>query len=163
VAEISAARPRRAQAHRHSRLAALRAAPERGSVSVVLVLLAGALFALAGLVVDGGQAITARERAGDLAEQGARAGADVLDEAGYRTTGAAGADPNTAAAAACRAVVAAEPDADCSAAVTAGEVRVAVRCHTQTAFLAVVGIARMTTAGSATARPARGIVTEDPR
>jgi Putative Flp pilus-assembly TadE/G-like len=161
VAEPARGAHRLGRHRRPSRLAALRQPPERGSVSVVLVLLAGALFALAGLVLDGGRAITARERAGDLAEQGARAGADVLDEVGYRATGAAGVDPATAAAAACRAVVAAEPDAGCSATIDAGEVRVTVRCHTETAFLAVVGIARMTTAGSATARPARGIVTED--
>lgn len=140
---------------------ALGAAPDRGSVSVALVLLAGALFALAGLVIDGGRAITARERAGDLAEQAARAGADVLDQAGYRATGVAGIDPEPAVATACRSVAAAEPDASCAAIVGAGGVRVAVRCRTDTAFLAVVGIARMTTTGSATARPARGVVTED--
>lgn len=163
MAEITPTSRRSAHVWHRPPLAALRAAPDRGAVSVVLVLLAGALFALAGLVLDGGRAITARERASDLAEQGARAGADMLDEAGYRATGAAGVDPSTAAAAACRAVVAAEPDAGCAATVSAGGVRVAVRCHTETAFLAVVGIAGMITAGDATARPARGIVTEDPR
>jgi Flp pilus assembly protein TadG len=39
---------------------------------------------LAGLVVDGGLAITERQRAGDIAEQAARAGADDLDPAALR-------------------------------------------------------------------------------
>ena len=43
-----------------------------------------ALFALAGLVLDGGAALTAHGRAADVAQQAARAGADALDGASLR-------------------------------------------------------------------------------
>ena len=39
---------------------------------------------LAGLVVDGGLAISERQHAGDIAEQAARAGADDLDQNALR-------------------------------------------------------------------------------
>jgi Flp pilus assembly protein TadG len=57
---------------------------DRGSVALYLALFAVALLAMAGLVVDGGAAIAARERAADLAEQAARAGADALVPASLR-------------------------------------------------------------------------------
>ena len=43
-----------------------------------------ALFALAGLVLDGGAALAAHGRAADVAQQAARAGADALDETSLR-------------------------------------------------------------------------------
>ena len=47
-------------------------AGDAGAVTVILLLLSGAFLAFAGLVWDGGRAITARQHAADLAEQAAR-------------------------------------------------------------------------------------------
>ena len=51
---------------------------ERGSVAVLMAVFAVGMFAMAGLVIDGGAALAARGRAADLAEQASRAGADAL-------------------------------------------------------------------------------------
>ena len=63
------------------------AAGDRGSMSVFTVIFSVAVFLLAGLLVDGGAAITARLRAADIAEQGARAAADEIDTDRLRETG----------------------------------------------------------------------------
>jgi Flp pilus assembly protein TadG len=52
---------------------------ERGSFAIIVVFWSLIVMALAGLVVDGGLSITERQRAGDLAEQAARVGANDLD------------------------------------------------------------------------------------
>lgn len=51
---------------------------ESGLITAMAVILAGALFVLAGVVVDGGRAIASHEQATAEAEQAARAGADAL-------------------------------------------------------------------------------------
>ncbi|MGI8328691.1 pilus assembly protein TadG-related protein [Actinomadura scrupuli] len=53
-----------------------------------------AVILLAGLLVDGGLAIHARERAFDIAEQAARAGANEIDEDALRQTGKIRIDPS---------------------------------------------------------------------
>jgi putative Flp pilus-assembly TadE/G-like protein len=52
---------------------------ERGSFTFMVVFWALMTMMLGGLVVDGSLAITERQRAGDIAEQAARAAADDLD------------------------------------------------------------------------------------
>ena len=52
---------------------------ERGSFTFAVIFWALIAMMLAGLVVDGGLALTERQRAGDIAEQAARAGANDLD------------------------------------------------------------------------------------
>lgn len=68
---------------RPGKLAGLARRPrgERGSFTFAVVFWALMAMMLAGLVVDGGLALTERQRAGDIAEQAARAGADDLDQA----------------------------------------------------------------------------------
>lgn len=61
-----------------------------------VVLFTPVVFLLAGLLVDGGLAIHARQRAADMAEQGARAGANQIDEAQLRATGQPVIDPGKA-------------------------------------------------------------------
>jgi Flp pilus assembly protein TadG len=133
---------------------------DAGVASVVLVLLTGAFLALAGLVWDGGRAITAREQAANLAEQAARAGAEILDITAARATGTDTIDTAAAAdAAACRYVHLTDPTATCAATATATTVTVAVTTHTSTAVLGIVGVNSLTTHGHATATPVRGVVT----
>jgi uncharacterized membrane protein len=58
---------------------------DRGSVSIWVVIFTFTTLALLVLVVDGGQSMNARSRAGDIAEQAARAAADDVDVNGLRT------------------------------------------------------------------------------
>lgn len=60
---------------------------DRGTVTLYIVLFTPAVFVLAGLLLDGGRAIHARQRAADMAEQAARAGANQIDTATLRDTG----------------------------------------------------------------------------
>ncbi len=60
---------------------------DRGSVSVYVVMLAVPFLMLAGLVVDGGGVLVAKQRAADEAEQAARAGANAIDIAVLRSDG----------------------------------------------------------------------------
>src|SRR3954451_15634808 len=105
-----------------------------GVVSVVLVLLAAAFLALAGLVWDGGRAITARQHAADLAEQAARAGADDLDLNAIRDGGVGTIDVPRATVDACHYVHVAAPGSGCTATATGQAVTVRGTTHTPTAL-----------------------------
>lgn len=134
-------------------------ARDAGNASIILVLLAPALFGVAGLVVDGGRAINARQRAADQAEQAARAAADALDVDAVRAGAALVLDPLAARAAAERYLAAS--GATGTVAVRQGTVSVTVTGTTSTVFFAVIGIDKINVTGTATARPARGIVSEE--
>src|SRR5690606_18729017 len=69
------------------RMRRLRADSERGSMSALVVVLFVFLMILAGLVVDGGNAINARQRAIDDAEQAARVAANQIDMTQLRANG----------------------------------------------------------------------------
>lgn len=66
---------------------------ERGSVAVFTVVFAVAVLFLTALIVDGGIAMNARERAADIAEQAARAAAGTIGIAGLRAGGIAAIGP----------------------------------------------------------------------
>src|SRR2546423_13075426 len=72
---------------------------QRGQVTAMWAILALALLVLGGLVYDGGQILTARRNANNLARQAARAGAQQLDEDSIRA-GNPTLDPTAATAAA---------------------------------------------------------------
>ena len=57
---------------------------ERGSLSLFAVIFTLVVLMLAGLVYDGGLAIAARQRAADVAESAARAGANAVDVEAFR-------------------------------------------------------------------------------
>jgi hypothetical protein len=59
-------------------------AGERGSVTLFILLFSVTVLVLASLLVDLGSAVNAQERAADLAEQAARAGANAIDPAELR-------------------------------------------------------------------------------
>lgn len=67
-----------------ARLPGAREDGERGSFTFAVVFWALIVMVIAGLVVDGGLAITQRQRAGDIAEQAARAAANDLDQGQLR-------------------------------------------------------------------------------
>lgn len=74
---------------------------ERGSLTVAVVYWMVVAMVIAGLIVDGGSMITAREKAIELAQQAARAEANVLNTVSLRGTGQASIlnDPTCGAAA----------------------------------------------------------------
>lgn len=73
---------------------------DRGSVSAFVAVIAIALVAVAGLVYDGGQILTAQARARDLAANAARAGAQEIDLDTLRAEQRVVLDPDRATSAA---------------------------------------------------------------
>jgi hypothetical protein len=63
----------------HDRPSGDRARRQRGSISMFVVIFTISVLMLAGLVYDGGLAIAARQRAADIAEEAARAGANAVN------------------------------------------------------------------------------------
>ena len=66
---------------------------ERGSVSVLVAVLAIAFLMVAGLALDGGRKLGALSEARDLADNAARAGAQAVDTDAYQLTGTPALDP----------------------------------------------------------------------
>lgn len=132
---------------------------DAGNASIVLVLITPALFGVAGLVVDGGRAINARQLAASQAEQAARAAADAVDVDAVRAGTGLVIDPLAAGAAAQRYLTAA--GASGAVEVGMGTVTVTVSATTRTAFFAVIGVDQISVTAEATARPARGVVVEE--
>lgn len=143
--------------HWHERLSGR--AADRGSATILVIGLAIMLFACAGLAIDGGRAINARDKAFDVAEQAARTGAGQLDLASLREPNGAvvlnRADADTAAR---RFVSTAGYDArSVTISLTGGSVTVVTEKTFNTALLGIVGINSMTISGTATAGPATSI------
>lgn len=78
----------------------MKGSDDRGSVSAFVAVIAIALVAVAGLVYDGGQILTAQARARDLAANAARAGAQEIDLDTLRADQQVVLDPDRASAAA---------------------------------------------------------------
>lgn len=60
---------------------------EQGAISALVIVLIVMLFAVAGLIYDGGRAINARQQTFDDVEQAARAGANQIDIDLFRSSG----------------------------------------------------------------------------
>lgn len=127
-------------------------------MSVFVVLFSLGVFMLAGLVLDGGSAIAARQRAADVAEQAARYGADDVEVAALRS-GRLRVDEGGACARAAG-VVAGAGD---GAAMTRcglgadGSVQVEVAIDTDTVLLGLVGYRQLHARSVALAQPCQGI------
>jgi Flp pilus assembly protein TadG len=78
---------------------------DRGSITILVVFFTIIALALAGLLVDVGHALNARERAADIAEQAARAGANDISVPALRS-GIVAIDTSTACSAAANLVAA---------------------------------------------------------
>ena len=118
------------------------------------------LLAMAGLVVDGGTALSARGRAADVAQQAARAGADALDPNAVRhgRPDRLVLNPAAAAAAANRVLVAGAVHGTVSVSGQSVTVRATVQKHT--AVLSAVGVTTVQGTASATATILYGGTTE---
>ncbi len=133
-----------------------RAPCEGGSISAFVALLAVALMALAGLAIDGGRVMEARQAANAEAEQAARAGAAALSISGLREGGLA---LNVPAA-----ITAAEAFTDASghpgsAAVVGSTVVVTVDYRLPTDVLGIVGIGSLVVSGRGAATDLMGVAT----
>ena len=135
---------------------------DRGSITAYLLITTVAIFALAGLVLDGGAALAAHGRAADVAQQAARAGADALDVTSLRSPTPAGltADPAAARTAAGEVLAAAGVTGD--VAVNGRSVTVTARVTKPAAILSIVGIGEVGGTATATAVPLHGTTTGAP-
>ena len=130
---------------------------ERGSLSLMIVVLFAALAALAGVVVDGGNKLTGDENASAVAQEAARAGATAVDESRAYASGSFAVDQQQALNAARDYLTAAGyrqysievrgPDA----------IEVSVRITEPTAFLSLIGVDSFTCSGTATAQLVTGV------
>ncbi|MEU8662015.1 pilus assembly protein TadG-related protein [Actinoplanes philippinensis] len=128
---------------------------DAGHVTAFAVLFSVALFAVAGLVLDFGFALSVKVSALDTAQAAARAGAQQLDLVLYRTQGRAQLDPSRAAAAARSWLARAGVDGEASATTTTVTVTVRRTSHTQ--LLQLVGVRSLGVSASATAVAVQGI------
>lgn len=131
---------------------------ERGAATLFVIGLALALFALAGLVVDGGLAINARQRIADDTEQAARAGADRLAEPNLRGDGSVLVDPAGARVVAINFLLSrGYSAAQISVTVTGDHVQVSATHQQPTTLLSIVFVNSFTVSGQADARAVVGI------
>lgn len=131
---------------------------DRGQVTAFTAMIVVALFAVAGLVIDGGYALAARQRAANIAEQAARVGADQL-EANSLRSGHGWINPAAARAAALAYLARVGHSGAVSA--DGATVTVTVSATQPTAFLGLVGIDELNVRGYASARAIGGIVVEE--
>ena len=138
----------------------LRNERDRGS-AIAAYFLVGvvALFALAGLVLDGGAALAARGQAADVAQQAARAGANALDVASLRTGGAGGLTVDAGRARAAAAAVLAAAGVDGDVVVAGSRVTVSTHVEKPAAILSLVGIDHVSGRATHSAIPLHGTTT----
>lgn len=132
-----------------------RSARDSGQVTAMVVVMTAALILLAGLVLDGGLVLAARQNALTLAQEAARAGAQGIDLADYRQDGALVLLPAEAEADA-RAYLAAVGVSG-TVEVSGDTVTVTVTVTvTQAQVLSVAGLHAVTVHATASAVPDRG-------
>jgi len=132
---------------------------EQGSISIVALVLAGALLGAAGLVIDGGAAATAAARASDIAQDAARAG--MVAGGHPHDGGGVTIDPTIARDAAAGWLTREGIDPSTARIAVDGDA-VTVRIHQQrpTSLLRLIGITHLAIDGAGAARPASAIPKE---
>jgi Flp pilus assembly protein TadG len=144
--------------HRMHRMHRARAHREAGSATVFVIGFALVLVAFAGLVVDGGLALNARQRVSDDVEQAARAGAQNLDLDRLRNDGVVVIDPGKAADAANNFLaVRGYPRDRIEVDANAEQVTVRATIVRPTVLLSLININQYTITAAGQARPTVGI------
>jgi Flp pilus assembly protein TadG len=133
-------------------------AGDSGTITVFVALLAVALFALAGLVLDGGRAVSAQQAAQDEADQAARSGAQALSVNALRT-GAVELDAHAAVANAVAYTVAAGHPG--TATVVGNAVEVSIHYRVPTDILGIVGIGTLPVSATGRAVDVHGVTGEE--
>jgi hypothetical protein len=129
-------------------------------VTAFVVVLTIGILALAGLTLDGGLALAAKVQANGQAQAAARAGAQAIDLAAYRSTG-------TLQLMAAQALADAQSylagiGASGTVTVSGDTVTVTITATEHTQLLGMVGISSLTVHGQGSAHPQRGVVTIEP-
>jgi Flp pilus assembly protein TadG len=132
---------------------------ERGSFSLMLVILTIPLLALAGLVVDGGAKLNEAQNANAVAQEAARAGAGMVNQTNAYSTGnfTVDQDQAIAAAQAYLASVATQGFTGLVTPVGTESIRVKVSVTQPTRILSLIGIDTISSGGSATASLVTGV------
>lgn len=133
---------------------------DEGRVTAFVLVLTVGMLAMAGLALDGGLALAAKVRAGGQAEAAARAGAQAVDLAAYRTSGTVQLVPAQAVTYA-QAHLAAE-GAVGTVTVSGDTVTVTVTAIETTQLLGLVGISSLQVHGHGSAHPQRGVAVIEP-
>jgi len=128
---------------------------EQGQVTSFVVVFSLTLLVVAGLVLDGGLLLNARQQAADTAGEAARAGAQAVDIGTLRTSGRHAIDPLQALAAADAYLR--QVDADGVVTATAEQVTVTVTRTQRLQLLPLIGLREATVTGTGSARSARGV------
>lgn len=128
---------------------------DSGQVSAFVTVMAIAILVLTGLVLDGGLALAAKVTASGQAQSAARAGAQMIDLARYRTSGDLLLDTDQAERAA--ADFLAEAGASGTVRVADDTVSVEVTATVPTQVLGLIGIGTLTVRGSGSAYARRGV------
>lgn len=125
----------------------------------MMVILTIGIFAIGGLVIDGGTALAARGRAASLAAQASRAGAGALEPASLRGRSPAdiAIDPEAAGRAAQRVLAAGDARGEVS--VAGDTVTVTAHVSRRPAILSMVGISTLNGTATATASLVHGSTT----
>jgi hypothetical protein len=131
-------------------------ATDSGQITAFVVVMATALILLAGLVLDGGLTLAARERALNLAQEAARAGAQGVNLAVYRQSGNLVLNPALAESDAQRYLASAGTQGTVQ--VTGNTVTVTVMITQRMQVLDAAGLSAITVHASASAIPDRGIL-----
>jgi hypothetical protein len=126
-----------------------------GRVTAFVVTIVTAVLLFAGLVLDGGLALTAKIRAVGEAQEAARTGAQEIDLAAYRADGTLRLLPQEASTAAHNYLAATGHTGKVSVVDKAVNVTVTVSQPTQ--LLGLVGIGSITVTGAGQAQPQLGI------
>jgi Flp pilus assembly protein TadG len=136
-----------------------RARDDRGTVAMFTTIFAVFVIALAGLLVDGGLTIHARQRAADIAEQAARAAADDVDVPYLRQTGKARILASGAPCQRARLLASKykEVTGTIQCATSAQTARVGVQIRVKFQLLSAFGFPDMTMSSTASAQPQEGI------
>jgi hypothetical protein len=127
---------------------------ESGMVTAFVVMFTLALIVMAGLVLDGGLALSAKVQAIDDAQAAARAGAQALNIPLYRSTGQITLDADQATADAEQYLANAGKTGTVQ--VTGEQVTVTVTISQPTQILSLAGIDHITVSGTGTATAEQG-------
>jgi Flp pilus assembly protein TadG len=128
---------------------------DAGRVTAFATVITLALVAVAGLVLDGGVALSAKVQVLDIAQAAARAGAQQLDLTLYRTTSQAQLNPDRAASVAEAWLASAGVQGEAGATTTT--VTVTVYRTTNTQLLQLVGVRQLHVSASVTATAVQGV------
>lgn len=135
-----------------SRLARCHAEPaDRGSMSLFLAMSALAILMVMGLLVDGGCALNASNRATSLAQEAARSAGEQVDPAQAIQGTAITIDPDAARGAALDYLAAAHVQGDVQVTDGGQTLTVTVRDSYATHFAALLGVGTIHVSGTATA------------